>query len=299
MVFIRNKRIKGTDYAYLVQNKWDPDRNMPRQIVIKYLGKSSSVSMEDIPEEYRKVPKIAEFISSHHGQFEKKEHLVPIPMLQDELFNLVSKYDIAGLTNFYNRHSKTYGVDGFYDQLVKPVLYLVGDLWQRNLLDVGTEHVCSNAVTSIIKTINRELVDKIKSKPQKSKILICTPEGELHHHTCNMMESLLLLRGYSVYNISPSVPANSIVGYANKIEPDILIVSVTLEENILSAVRLVREFRLHCGKDIPIMIGGAPFSKIKNKQTVSTFFCDTKIMIDCNQSPFKNVVKMVREILKS
>lgn len=298
MVFIRNKRIKGIDYAYLVQSKWDPDRNKPRQIIIKYLGKSSSVSLQDIPEEYRKVPKITAFISSRHGILER-ECLVPISNLQDELFNLVREYDIAGLTNFYNKHSKTYGLDGFYDQLVKPVLYLVGDLWQRNLLDVGTEHVCSNALTSMIKTINRDLMDKIKSKSKKSKILICTPEGELHHHACNMIESLLIIKGYFVYNISPSVPANSIIGYANRIEPNLLIVSVTLEENILSAIRLVREFRLHYNKDIPILIGGAPFSKIKNKQNVFPFFSDTKIMIDCNQSPFRNIVKMVKETLES
>lgn len=66
MVFIRNKRIKGTDYAYLVHNKWDSDRNTSRQIIIKYLGKSSSVSIDDIPEEYRKAPRIVEFISSLH-----------------------------------------------------------------------------------------------------------------------------------------------------------------------------------------------------------------------------------------
>jgi MerR family transcriptional regulator, light-induced transcriptional regulator len=53
MVYIRNKKVKGIDYAYLAQRVWDPKRNMSRQQTIKYLGKASQITIEDIPEEYR------------------------------------------------------------------------------------------------------------------------------------------------------------------------------------------------------------------------------------------------------
>ena len=64
MVYIRNKKVKGIDYAYLVQSVWDPRRNTSRQQTVKYLGNASQVTIEDIPEEFRNDSKILTFISA-------------------------------------------------------------------------------------------------------------------------------------------------------------------------------------------------------------------------------------------
>ena len=62
MVYIRSKKVKGIDYAYLVHSVWDPQRNMSRQQTIKYLGKASQLTIEDIPKEYRDDTKILAFV---------------------------------------------------------------------------------------------------------------------------------------------------------------------------------------------------------------------------------------------
>ena len=36
----------------------------------------------------------------------------------------------------------------FYDKLLIPVLYKIGDQWAKGEIDIATEHVCSNAVTN-------------------------------------------------------------------------------------------------------------------------------------------------------
>lgn len=66
MVYIRNKKVKGIDYAYLVQSVWDPRRNTSRQQTVKSLGNASQVTIEDIPEEFRNDSKILTFISAFH-----------------------------------------------------------------------------------------------------------------------------------------------------------------------------------------------------------------------------------------
>jgi len=58
MVFIRVKKVKGSVYYYLVKSQWDPIRKVPNQHIIKYLGKASNVTINDIPLEYRNNPKI-------------------------------------------------------------------------------------------------------------------------------------------------------------------------------------------------------------------------------------------------
>ena len=64
MVYIRNKKVKGIDYAYLVQSKWDSVNNTSKQVTLKYLGKTSNLSIEDIPDQYKNNPTIVEFVLS-------------------------------------------------------------------------------------------------------------------------------------------------------------------------------------------------------------------------------------------
>lgn len=52
----------------------------------------------------------------------EKESL--LAKLQDEIFQLL-KYDIEGLTKFYNIHIKFFGLADFYDKLLKPILYKI------------------------------------------------------------------------------------------------------------------------------------------------------------------------------
>ena len=64
----------------------------------------------------------------------------------------------------------------------------------------------------------------------------------------------MLEKGYEVYNITSSLPTNSIESYLNNINPSIVIISVTLKENINSAIRFIQEIRQSFY--IPIIIGG-------------------------------------------
>ena len=51
MVYIRSKKVKGIDYAYLVKSVWDKRKNTSSQQTIKYLGKASDIKFNDIPKE--------------------------------------------------------------------------------------------------------------------------------------------------------------------------------------------------------------------------------------------------------
>jgi cobalamin-dependent methionine synthase I len=75
-----------------------------------------------------------------------------------------------------------------------------------------------------------------------------------------MIESLLLSKGFQIYNISPSVPLDSIIRYVKNVGPDIILISVTLEENISVAERLINEIRSKF--HIPVVLGGSATKQI-------------------------------------
>ncbi len=160
MVYIRNKKVKGIDYAYLVQSVWDPKRNISRQSTIKYLGKASEVTIEDIPEEYRNDTKILAFVSAFSSHQEERKEL--ISRIQEEVFKLLNDCDVKGLVDIYEKYSRLLGLTDFYDKLLKPVMYRIGDLWQKGQLDVATEHAGTNTAISLIKIINERITARTK-----------------------------------------------------------------------------------------------------------------------------------------
>lgn len=263
MVYIRSKKVKGIDYAYLVQSIWDHKNNTSKQHIIKYLGKTSNVTIEDIPKEYRHDPKIITFISIYSSSPADKEKL--LAKIQEEIFALLTECNLGDLIKVYDKYSSLFGLANFYDKLLKPVMYKIGELWEQGKLDVATEHACTNTASSLVKVIN-EQISHSKATRSQYKILICTPDGELHSLVCNIIESLLISKGFKVYNISPSVPSESIIDYLKDIEPNIILISITIADNIKPAERLIKEIRLKYHK-VPIIIGGSGLNKVDDYVT--------------------------------
>jgi methanogenic corrinoid protein MtbC1 len=270
MVYIRSKKVKGIDYAYLVQSIWDHKNNTSKQHIIKYLGKTSNVTIEDIPKEYRHDPKIITFISVYSSSAADKEKLVA--KIQEEIFALLTECNLGDLIKVYDKYSSLFGLANFYDKLLKPVMYKIGELWEQGKLDVATEHACTNTASSLVKVINEQISH---SKATRSQ-----------YKVCNIIESLLISKGFKVYNISPSVPSESIIGYLNDIQPDIILISITIADNIKPAERLIKEIRLKYHK-VPIIIGGSGLIKVDDYVTN-----DDDVVFMPNTS-FGDIIKLI------
>ena len=286
MVYIRNKKVKGIDYAYLVQSVWDPKRNISRQSTIKYLGKASEVTIEDIPEEYRDDTKILAFVSAFSSHQEERKEL--ISRIQEEVFILLNDCNVKGLVDIYEKYSRLFGLTDFYDKLLKPVMYRIGDLWQKGQLDVATEHASTNTALGLVKIINERITARTKEPSSRYKAVICTPDGELHGLACNMIESLLLSKGFKVYNISTSIPSDYIIDYIRDMQPDIVLVSITLVENIKSAERLIHQIHAKYNNKLPVVVGGSAFNNMKQYQnnTIDAFII--------NYASFGDIMKLVK-----
>jgi methanogenic corrinoid protein MtbC1 len=247
--YIRSKKVKGIEYAYLVKSEWDPNTKSSRQQIIKYLGRASNVELGDVPEQYKQDPKILAFLSEHNPEDTAKANKM-INGLQDRLFEFLSSGDVAASAKMYDNCRNVLSLEDFYDKVLKPVMYYVGSRWEKGLTDIATEHVCSNTAHALIVAINQ----KIQCIGNREKILLCTPEGEIHSLALNVIESILLARGYRVFNASPSVPANSLLDYIKDTEPNLIMISITLLENRGAGERLA--YKITSKFSTPILIGG-------------------------------------------
>jgi cobalamin-dependent methionine synthase I len=98
----------------------------------------------------------------------------------------------------------------------------------------------------------------------------------------------LLSKGYKVFNASPSLPADSIIDSLNRVLPDAILISVTLEDNIQTAKNLVRKIRTKFSL-LPIFVGGLAIN-----ETVKMFGFDTVDTIVIRNIALVDVVKTIR-----
>ena len=283
MVYIRIKQVKNIGYAYLVESKWNKEKHTSQQIIKQYLGPASQINVNKIPKEYRNKSSIIKFLAKRNLDFSKSAKLNE--SIQENFMEKLKRYEINELIKIYHDYTKSvYTSLDFYEKILIPVLYKIGDQWENEEIDVATEHVCSNAVNTLIDLINQNNIKKtFKSYGDTKSIVLCTPEGELHSIGCKIIESLLLEKGYEVYNITSALPTNSIESFLDNTNPGIVLISVTLEENINSAVRLVQEIRKSL--QVSVMVGGnaiksASKSKIQLLQKYDKVYLDLDNLTD-------------------
>ena len=263
-MFLRSKVVKGESYSYLVQSKWDVERKTSIQETVKYLGKTSRVSIDDIPHEYRYNPTILAFLANNKKIDAEGREKSILKIKQNTLKFLLSG-DLDSLRLVFKNFRKTDTIPEFYEKILRPAMYDIGSLWRDGKLDVGSEHVASNVVTRLIESMNT----KLKSKSKTKTVLVCTPNGEYHIIPCLMLETYLSLKGYNVINLAPSVPTKSLINHITKENPDLVLVSITLDEHVKDGMQLVKNIKK---LKIPIIVGGQALKDKKHNfgVTVST-----------------------------
>ena len=290
MVYIRIKKVKNINYAYIVESRWNKEKRTSQQITRQYLGPLSHVNINKIPEEYRNESTIIKFLNCHNLNFEKSSELNR--SLQNNLLKKLKIYEIRDLVKLYTDYRSAYSLLDFYEKLLIPVLHLIGKLWADGELDVATEHVCSNATITLIDLINQKNSKITKNSLSNRLIIVCTPEGELHSIGCKIIESLLLEKGYNVYNITSPLPTNSIESYLNNTNPHLVLISVTLEENINSAIRLVQEIRKSL--NVPLIVGGNAL-KFASKSQIEILEKYDKVYLDLEE--FDDIINNIKILI--
>lgn len=144
-------------------------------------------------------------------------------------------------------------------QIIQPLLYEVGQLWQDGEISIAEEHIISAR-------IEKFLIDLIKIQYRKgSKTIILAPvEHETHRLSLLVLELLLVERGFHVINLSNTIPVLSLIEFIKTMnkKPDWIFFSITLESfvtNLKMDIKLIKEQL--SDYDIKIAVGGQGISK--------------------------------------
>ena len=249
MVYIRFKKVKSEQYLYLVKSVWDSKKKTSKQEIIKYLGKASLVVKDDIPVEFRNDAKILSVLASYNPQdIQKREYATK--KSRQQLFKKLADGNIEECIKIYKEYVQIFNISDFFDKILRPVMSKIGSDWEAGKLAIATEHVASNVAQTLVKII----MEQVSGSGNKKKVMICVPVGEEHHIGCDVLETYLTIKGFKVFNMGTSIPTESIMEFINMKKPDIVLISITIQDNILAGQRLAKKIRGQ--SKIPILVGG-------------------------------------------
>ena len=249
MVYIRAKKVKSDQYLYLVKSVWDSKRSTSKQEIVKYLGKASDVIKDDIPLEFRNDAKILSVLASYNPEdIQKREDATK--KSKQQLFKKLTDGNIEECIKIYKNYVEIFNIADFFDKILRPVMVKIGKDWETGKLAIATEHVASNIAQTLVKII----MEQSSGTGNKKKVMICVPVGEEHHIGCDVLETYLTIKGFKVFNMGTSIPTESIMEFINMKKPDIVLISITIQDNILAGQRLAKKIRGQ--SKIPILVGG-------------------------------------------
>ena len=236
MAYLRVKSIRDQKYLYLVKSDWDSKKKTSKQSIIKYLGIESDVSLSDIPENFRDSEKIIDYFMNQK-YFQPTVQNEITKKLQKDLLSSIKNGDYVEANSLLESYKKIYGFESFLTDVLIPLIEEIESLGYSKKIDLGTQTTCYNAIQDVMNLILENNSDTLKKK----KILICVTYGEQHTLGTKVLESQLLSKGNTVYNLSPFTPVSSILESIEYNNPDCIFVSITLDENILSGKRMIQK----------------------------------------------------------
>lgn len=270
MVYIRAKKVKGDQYLYLVKSVWDSKKSTSKQEIVKYLGKADKVVKDDIPTKYREDPKILSALSAHNPEDIKKREEAA-DKSRRKLYKKLTDGDIQSSLQIYEDFVKVFSTANFFDKILKPVMYKIGEDWSTNKISIATEHVASNVAQILVKII----MDKENGVVTKKKVMVCVPIGEEHNLGCDVIQTYLTTKGYKVFNMRTSMPTETLLSFIKDNNPDIVMLSITLEDNLKAGQRLVKKIKENF--NVPIIIGGYAFTNEKIPRFDADVFKDSSL----------------------
>lgn len=182
-----------------------------------------------------KTPKPKDEISEEDLHFSP---LIPTDEIQpfniDEILEGIRQYDLAKLFHLLSHSRITLGARAFIFDVVCPLLNEVGRLVNDGHLSVAQEHAASALIGGQIHQIIQS--NGFTVKPHLPKILLATPEGEIHEFGILISQVICCNLNLTPYYLGSNMPVDALAESIKAIKPSVVIIGSSLAP---------KEFRKH------------------------------------------------------
>ena len=170
----------------------------------------------------------------------------------DTWMHLVKTHDSEALQRQFYREMAKRGLAGFVQDIVAPLITLVGEAWSRNELGIFEEHLFSQHLEKMFRTV----LANISPQDGCPRVLLTTLSGEEHTMGLLMVEALMVLEDVYPVLLGPQTPIDEIVRAAQIKQVDSVCLSFSSAYSPALATQGLRDLRQLLPVGIELWAGG-------------------------------------------
>jgi methylmalonyl-CoA mutase cobalamin-binding domain/chain len=145
--------------------------------------------------------------------------------------------------------------DELCEEVLRPALYEIGDLWENGSISVADEHLAAAISETVLACVGAISSAPIDAEP---RVLVCSTEGEGHALGARMVGETLAAADWSVHYLGASVPAGDVAGTVVDRGVDVLALSTTMAANLPAAERTIAAARA-AAPGVRVVVGGQAY----------------------------------------
>jgi len=138
------------------------------------------------------------------------------------------------------------------EDLLEPLMYTIGDMWNDGDIKVVHEHMASAVVRSFLGNMNT--IRKHDGSPPR--IIITTPPGQWHEFGALMISISAIFDGWNAIYLGPNIPVDQIATASRLENTRAVALSIVYPSDDPRVDAELKRLRHLVGEDMTILIGG-------------------------------------------
>lgn len=183
----------------------------------------------------------------------------------------------------------------WWEQIIQPAMYEIGDRWSRGEITVGQEHLAT-AITQRVMAIYYPMI--LELPRLKGTIVVTASPGELHEIGTRIVADLLEISGWDVHYTGAHTPALTVIDLLQSTRAQFLCVSTTLVASLPAVAALIEQVRGACGPAAPrILVGGQAYMQKQSlwrEVGADSFALTARAGIDYIQAHYQQQIRASR-----
>jgi DNA-binding transcriptional MerR regulator/methylmalonyl-CoA mutase cobalamin-binding subunit len=174
-------------------------------------------------------------------------------------------FDAAELQAVLERAAVTLGIPVFLEEVVVPIVRVIGHGWAEGTVTVAQEHMATAVVRRVLGWLLGvfQLHGADRQAVVSRRLLVATPPTQIHELGALMAGISAAAEGWTVTYLGPDLPAADLVEAARETRADVVALSIVYQSNERAMVSALRETRAGLPEHVPLIVGGAAVSGLR------------------------------------
>jgi len=182
---------------------------------------------------------------------QERSYYAPNSPLVSKCIEAIELMDARSLEEIMIRSAATLGLHSFIFDLVVPVIRVIDEGWSKGSIRIRQEHLASATLRAVLDSYRSTL----SAQPNAPKLIVSTPQGQLHELGALMAAILASGAGWSTHYLGPNLPAEEIAQAAKETNAQAIALSIVYPFDDATTSHELCEIR-DILPSIPILVGG-------------------------------------------